>query len=915
VEREPPSADSIVESILDGRPIDWGAAEENLAGSRSLLESLKIVAAVASFTISPDLQSGAIDSLSDRFELRGLIGRGGSAVVHRAWDRRLHREIAIKILHPAGSHLPSVVDEARRLARVRHRGVATIYDVHEFQGTTVICMELLRGRTLDTLVREQGLLPAQRIAEIGGQLCSALAAVHQVGLLHRDIKAHNVMVEDDGRVVLMDFGVGTEFTDRRVMTAGTPVYMAPELLAGHPAGPESDIYSVGVLLYYLATAAYPWAVDTLTGSRADQPRTQLKPVRVPAGGRLGAVIARALHPDPAARFPSASAMAAALRESVGEKRRVFFSTAVAVLLVMVTLLVLLALRSQTSVIQTGPPGHTGMIARQLTTPDDMGGLGGISPDGTLATYLSTQGDLKLLEIDTGATHFVARGSGEGAIVGSRFRPLHSTVVFSVEVRVCDCLELREVALTGGQTRVLLRDPDLTSATVVSITPDGLRALIHAVARSGLHQLGIVDLPRPRFLPVVNVPPNMQTADLSRDGRFVVYDQSASSRDLAGDIWIADTENGASHVLVDGSSDDTMPLWAPDGRHVLFASMRTGTRGLWSVPVNNGHAAGHPEIVQRDMGLFMSVSLNSRGTLLYWQSPVIDIETIAFDPAQGRIVGGPRPATSRFKGSNSAPAWSGDGRALVYVSERKVLGPARSTIVIRSLDTEAERDIAVPINGPLEPAWSPDGRTLVVRGPGAFDGITGARLIDVESGAVRKVIPANGLWSFQWAPDSRAFYFVGPKGIHRADAVNGHISPIQVDDGWTAGRIALSPDGTLIGAYAVRGKAAGVIVVSASGGTPRVLLQDEDQRNVPIVWDWTPDRRHLLAVNVSRAPQGLDELLLISVADRTVSSTGLRRRGLAWVRARPDGREIAYRAGRERRTLWTAHNLLPRSATN
>src|SRR5262249_33548864 len=146
-----------------------------------------------------------------------------------------------------------IVSEARLLARVRHENVVTVYGADVVNGQVGLWMELIHGRRLDALVATDGPFVAQDAAKIGVALCGALAAVHQAGLLHRDVKAQNVMREARGRVVLMDFGAGRELMDETAHPVGTPVYLAPEVLAGQPASIQSDIYSLGVLLFFLTS--------------------------------------------------------------------------------------------------------------------------------------------------------------------------------------------------------------------------------------------------------------------------------------------------------------------------------------------------------------------------------------------------------------------------------------------------------------------------------------------------------------------------------------------------------------------------------------------------------------------------------------------------------------------------------------
>ena len=185
------------------------------------------------------------------YTLLEQIGRGGFGTVHRAWDPVLHRDIALKIIDlsrlPAGSEA-EVLREGQLMARVRHRNVVTIFRAQRIGNEIGLAMELVRGRTLAEMVHQTGPLKVREVLHIGSELCDALDAVHREGLVHRDVKASNVMKDRDGRVVLMDFGAGRE----RALeigslsgVVGTPLYMAPEVLAGHAATPAADLYSLG----------------------------------------------------------------------------------------------------------------------------------------------------------------------------------------------------------------------------------------------------------------------------------------------------------------------------------------------------------------------------------------------------------------------------------------------------------------------------------------------------------------------------------------------------------------------------------------------------------------------------------------------------------------------------------------------
>ena len=279
-----PLVDDLADAILDGTPIDWAAAESSPDGTaRPLVSQLRVLAAVAALhrgtTLSASTLSKATPSrleekaadapvLWGHLRLVERIGRGAFGELYRAWDTRLDREVALKLL-PAGPSsgdrvASAILQEGRLLARVRHPNVVTIYGAEQIADQIGLWMEFVRGHTLEQILDQRKVVSAAEAVGIGLELCRAMSAVHGAGLLHRDIKTHNVMRAEDGRIVLMDFGTGRDLEDDAGSDlAGTPLYLAPEVLEGQPATVRSDIYSLGVLLYHLVTGAYPVHARTL----------------------------------------------------------------------------------------------------------------------------------------------------------------------------------------------------------------------------------------------------------------------------------------------------------------------------------------------------------------------------------------------------------------------------------------------------------------------------------------------------------------------------------------------------------------------------------------------------------------------------------------------------------------------------
>jgi serine/threonine-protein kinase len=319
------TACDLARAILDGTPLDWRAVESTANETeRPIFEQLRLLATLVDFHREQRATGGPGRQAKAWGHLRVLepIGQGAFGHVYRAWDSRLDREVALKLL-PAESdagdaRASSIIHEGRLLARVRHPNIVTIYGAERIGDTVGLWMERVDGETVEQrLSREPPLEPSAAVAT-GIQICHAVSAVHTAGLLHRDIKAQNVMLARDGRAVLMDFGTGREYASASASVsslAGTPLYLAPELLRGADATIQTDIYSLGVLLYRMVTGTYPVRAGSLPDLRLAHDRLE----RAGDAGlwagvprRLRRIIDRAIDPRPERRYESAEALASAL---------------------------------------------------------------------------------------------------------------------------------------------------------------------------------------------------------------------------------------------------------------------------------------------------------------------------------------------------------------------------------------------------------------------------------------------------------------------------------------------------------------------------------------------------------------------------------------------------------------------------
>lgn len=268
--------------------------------------------------------------LQRRYRVGDRIAAGGMGTVHRGWDLRLDRAVALKMLHP---HLAEDAEvrarfraEARHAARVRHTNVVAVLDQDEHGGRPFIVMELVDGPSLRDLLARRTRLPPQEVLRLLAQTCAGLTAVHDVDMVHRDVKPENLLLDAAGRVRVADFGIARALDSTRLTPAGTVMgsvqYLAPEVVLGTPATPASDQYAVGVVLFEMLTGATPLPADVPLAAALRHAREEVPPpssVWPDVTSAVDRVVGVATAKDPDQRHPSLGALVDAFHRAVTEQ--------------------------------------------------------------------------------------------------------------------------------------------------------------------------------------------------------------------------------------------------------------------------------------------------------------------------------------------------------------------------------------------------------------------------------------------------------------------------------------------------------------------------------------------------------------------------------------------------------------------
>jgi len=705
-------------------------------------------------------------ALAGRYSVERELGAGGMATVYLAKDLRHDRAVAIKVLRPelaASLGAERFLLEIKTTAQLTHPNILPLLDSGEADGLLYYAMPFVEGESLRGRLSREKQLPLVEALRITREVADALGHAHSHGVIHRDVKPENILLES-GHAVVADFGIaravraaGGEKLTQTGFTVGTPEYMSPEQAAGNAdLDGRSDLYSLGCVLFEMLSGVMPYAGATpleILAKKLSEPAPRVSVGRKAAPGPVEAVLTKVLATRPEDRFATASEFTAALEGepfaklvTAGARRR-RRQVAIGVVGVLAVAGAVALLSRYVGIVRSGQPAIGS--ATHLTSDPGAELYPSLSPDGKWIVYAGNQ---------EGNKDIYLRAVGA-------LNPINLTKDSPDDDD--------EPAYSADGERIAFRSArDSGGIFVMGPTGEGVRRLTHGGYRptwspDGTEIAYVTEdvslFAQNQFttsaLWVVDVATgksrSLDAGDAvlpawSPHGYRIAYAKRTLGRTGLTKVWTIPAQGGESLAVTSDKPTDWNPTWSPDGKYLYFVSDRGGSMNLWRVPIDerSGKTQGPLEPINLPTPELKQISVAAGGHEIAYSSMSvleINIQTAGFDPPSGKIVGEPTWVTTGSR-KWSSPDPSPDGRWAAFYDLDHM------DVYVAHPDGTGLRQVTGDTAGDRVPRWSPDGKWI------AFFSTRGRKETQIweirsDGSELRQVTEADGGLSYDaWSPD-------------------------------------------------------------------------------------------------------------------------------------------------------------------
>jgi Tol biopolymer transport system component/predicted Ser/Thr protein kinase len=734
------------------------------------------------------------------YDVLETLGEGGMGVVYKARDTQLNRFVALKALSGSVAADPErrsrFLQEAQAASALNHPNIVTIHDVLRHEDGDFIVMELVAGKTLDRLIPRKG-MPIGEALRIAVQVASALEAAHEAGIVHRDLKPGNVIVADDGRVRVLDFGLaklsaaapdaGEEETRTRATEAapqtrdgqilGTASYMSPEQAEGRPVDARTDVFSFGAVLYEMLSGQRPFQGRSTVSTLAAVIKEDPAPLPADVPHDLAKLVERCLRKDPQRRIRHMSEVRLALEDLREEsdsgtlaltapaaptprrRRRLWFTALGAAAMVTAVASAAWLWRARTPARPRTPPREV-----PFTTEPGSEAGGRFSPDGSTVAFSRGDYETQTLEVK------VLGAAGSQALGQKGFLPAFSPDGRWVAFYLPEGGAYRKAAIlliprTGGEERLVaeVRGPDYPERSV-SWTPDGeWLACPDRDADGGPFHVSLISARSGEKRRLTSPPPDIYGdtgAAVSPDGRNLVFTRRVEWG--VSDLYLLPigedhVPTGEPRLLTRDVPNANGAVWTPDGKEIVFTSRVFHAATLWRAAAD-GSTPPQPLGLGGRGAYFPDV--DATGSRLLYTKHVWDLNVWRVALLPSGLAASPPAPFLRSNMVDDAAAFSPDGAWVAFVSERS---GTRELWLADAQGGRLRQLTTLDSAWGMSPVWDPRGEWI------AFEASVAGRRRDLyvvssRGGSARQLTsdPADDA-SPRWEPDGRHLVFDSDRG--------------------------------------------------------------------------------------------------------------------------------------------------------
>ena len=571
----------------------------------------------------------------------------------------------------------------------------------------------------------------------------------------------------------------------------------------------------------------------------------------------------------------------------------------------------------------------GFAIRQVWAGEGVDTEGSISADGRYLSFTDWDtGDLAVRDLAAGTNRRVTNkgtwAESDQFAEWSVFSPDGRQIAYAW-YNQDGAYDLRIIARDGGRPRVLYRNDEVRHVQPEQWTSDGKSLLVRVALKSGPTQIAMLSVNDGSLRVLKSIAWALpEKMGLSPDGRFIAY-QMPLDNSTKRDIFLLASDGTSETPLTNHAADDVFLGWSPDGRHILFASDRTGAMGVWKVGVAGGKPVGTPELIRRDVGRVWPLGFTAHGAYYFGvETGTVDVHLVSLDRATGRTVGSPVRVTERFAGSNTWPDFSPDGAFISYLSKRQTGPPFFQQIMtVQSLATGEARDLPTRLGYVTRARWSPDGHSLIVNARDQKNR-QGLYRVDVKTGDSTTLVQAEPgaiVTSPRWSRDGQSFrYLYLDPPAKRMRLVERDVATGQESDVFSTTtlppiqRLALSPSGDRIGfiTHDLTARTTSLSVMSVPGGQVRALATTTFPATIMYGYDlleWSRDGRFIYFVKKGDAAG--QQVWRVVVDSGELTPIGLTITPFVLgIAVHPDGSRLAFAAGESKIEVWAMENFLP-----